>query len=219
MVIVEDFKSLSYSEELFSTWTYRYATEILNTDKIPLKELTEQVDFVNSYKGAVVIKVLKTENIDEEKKFIEKKLSRDKHFKDFTQKEMNYLYMLTDNIIYNKGTELSDHGKYRVYNRLISFNQLVRALSNYQLVEFREIHDDYNTESDARVTIRSNFRYELDRICRFIYVVISLNTGKIVTVYASKSNRAKYNNSNLKRYDKDLDIIESIKRSKKMKGS
>ena len=100
MVIVEDFKSLSYSEELFSTWTYRYATEILNTDKIPLKELTEQVDFVNSYKGAVVIKVLKTENIDEEKKFIEKKLSRDKHFKDFTQKEMNYLYMLTDNIIY-----------------------------------------------------------------------------------------------------------------------
>lgn len=216
-MIVEKFVPLKHHESIYDSWQYKLATEVFNESNTPLNELTDRIEYVNNYKGVTMVKVLDTEGFSEERKPEDVKFHRDKHFSQFTSEEIKYLYWITDEILYSKGIDFTEHCIVRGANRGISYKQLLRALEGYQLVEFREVYDDYGTEMDCRLTVRSSFKYNLDKQCRFIYAVISLIKGSVTTVFTTNENKAKYERGDMiKRYNDKIDIKESILKAREM---
>lgn len=119
-----------------------------------------------------------------------------KHYSQFSNNEEKTLKKL----ISEKEYILTDYSIMRKTHRVILNREIRDTLKDYKIIEY---HYKFG---DNRVLIRSNKSYNHYNIC----LVLSLNEGKIITVYDNYDNDKHYT-LNITNYNGNLDIRRIIK--------
>lgn len=127
---------------------------------------------------------------------MEQKIEYIKHFRYMTQEERVYLMSLKDRAI-RKGITFANHALDRMDERWIKEREVLRAIKNGQIVEYKK------TDLDEVLTIRGN---TINRRKEQIYVILSIRNGKVITTYSNKYWIARNKSSELDKYTNDKKI-------------
>lgn len=120
-----------------------------------------------------------------------------KHFQQMTKEERLYLLQVKDTLLKKQGISFAQHALNRMEERFIKEKDIIKAIKNGQIIEYRE------NENDKVIAIRG---CSLTRDKQNVYVIISIVTGKVITTYSNKHWKTHNNNYNLDKYVKDFMI-------------
>lgn len=120
-----------------------------------------------------------------------------KHFQQMTKEERLYLLQVKDTLLKKQGISFAQHALNRMEERFIKEKDIIKAIKNGQIIEYRE------NENDKVIAIRG---CSLTRDKQNVYVIISIITGKVITTYSNKHWKTHNNNYNLDKYVKDFMI-------------
>lgn len=154
-----------------------------------------------SDKKLTICDELSGQNLDELVDFIgETKVAEKiygKHFQQMTKEERLYLLKVKDNILRKRRVYFAQHALDRMEERYIKERDIIRAVRNGQIIEYRE------NENDKVIAIRG---CSLTRDKQNVYVIISILTGKVITTYSNKHWMTYNKQYNLDKYVKDFMI-------------
>lgn len=128
-----------------------------------------------------------------------------KHFQQMTKDERLYLLKVKDTILRKKGVYFAQHALDRMEERFIKERDIIKAVRNGQIIEYRE------NERDKVVAIRG---CTLTRDNQNVYVIMSIVTGKVITTYSNKHWMTYNKEYNLDKYVKGfmIDIPDYYKK-------
>lgn len=127
---------------------------------------------------------------------IEKTKVYRKHFKSMTKEERIYLLTVKDKLL-RKGVTFAKHALDRMDERYIKEKDVLRALKNGQILEYKKINND------EVIAIRG---CHINRKKEQVYVIFSLTHNKVITTYSNKHWIAYKKMKNLEKYDTNFDI-------------
>ena len=119
-----------------------------------------------------------------------------KHFRYMTQEERIYLMSLKNRAL-KKGISFANHALDRMDERWIKGKDVLRAIKNGQIVEYKK------TENDEVLTIRG---CSVNRKKEQIVVILSLRSRTVITTYSNKYWVAYSKSSELQKYTNDMKI-------------
>ena len=119
-----------------------------------------------------------------------------KHFRYMTQEERIYLMTLKNRAL-KKGISFANHALDRMDERWIKGKDVLRAIKNGQIVEYKK------TENDEVLTIRG---CSVNRKKEQIVVILSLRSRTVITTYSNKYWVAYSKSSELQKYTNDMKI-------------
>ena len=119
------------------------------------------------------------------------------HFKYMTPEERIYLMSVKDNVM-KQGIIFATHAIERMGERWIKEKDVLRAINNGQIMEYKK------TKSDEILTIRG---CTLNRKNEQIYVILSVKNGKVITTYSNKYWIARNKSSELDKYNNNRKIF------------
>lgn len=176
-----------------------------NETSIPFKEKLS----LNQNKKMIICDEDDGENLDELIDFIgENKVPEKifgKHFQQMTKEERLYLLKVKDTILRKKGVYFAQHALARMEERYIKERDIIKAVRNGQIIEYRE------NEKDKVIAIRG---CTLTRDNQNVYVIMSIITGKVITTYSNKHWTTYNKQYNLDKYVKGfmIDIPDYYKK-------
>lgn len=151
-------------------------------------------------------KILKEDNNLEEQYEIDELLNeynepqRDKingkNFKQMSRDERIYLLELKNKAL-NNGIFFAKHALDRMEERYIREKDIIRALKDGQIIEYRRIKD-----TDI-ITIRGG---HVNKYGEQVYVIFSLDKRKVITTYTNKQETAYKKMTHLDRYEENFKI-------------
>lgn len=130
-----------------------------------------------------------------ERQFHEK--IRGKHFQQMSKEERLYLMKIKDSLLRKKNIHFAKHALDRMEERYIKERDIIKAIRNGQIIEYRE--NNY----DRVVAIRG---CTLNRRNENVYVIMSINNGKIITTYSNKHWMAYTKHYDLTKYVDNFSI-------------
>lgn len=204
-----------FDNKMDDNWFFK-ELEMWQSEAKPLNQKGSKLIYENIHQKVSVIKVLNNELLKDGEEVKENKFYTSKHFHFMTHKEKRYLLTKISFVLQNK-TTISKHAEEKLVERNIDISKLKRGLNSYYLVEFRVILDDYYNLEERRVTIKAKDKHE----GKFIYIVLSLDKCKVVTIYSEKLDFFKWEIAmNNEKYDADMNVIEMDKKpiKEKLKG-
>lgn len=119
-----------------------------------------------------------------------------KNFKQMSRDERIYLLELKNNAL-NNGIFFAKHALDRMNERYIHEKDIIRAVKEGQIIEYRKIKD-----TDI-ITIRGG---HVNKYGEQVYVILSLNKRKVITTYTNKYETAYKKMMYLDRYKEDFKI-------------
>lgn len=120
-----------------------------------------------------------------------------KHFQQMTKEERIYLLKVKDSILKKKRVYFAQHALDRMEERFIKEKDIIKAVRNGQIIEYRE------NERDKVIAIRG---CTLTRDNQNVYVIMSIITGKVITTYSNKHWTTYNKQYNLDKYVKGFMI-------------
>lgn len=118
-----------------------------------------------------------------------------KHFSQMTKDERAYLLLLKSKTL-RRGVSFAKHALSRMDERYIKERDVLRALKNGQIIDYRKINDK------EVITVRG---CHVNRNKEQVYVVYCLTTRTIITTYSNKQWIKKY--KNIDKYEKNFSIF------------
>ena len=120
-----------------------------------------------------------------------------KHFKHMTKTERLYLLVLKDNKLRKSEVKFAKHALDRMNERYIKERDVIRALKNGQILEYRK------TDIDEVIAIRG---CSMTRRKEQVYVIYSITKNKVITTYSNKHWEILKKSQNLDKYDSNFNI-------------
>lgn len=121
-----------------------------------------------------------------------------KNFHQMTKEERLYLMQVKDNLLRRKSIYFGQHALDRMEERYIKEKDIIKAIRNGQIIEYRE------NANDKVIAIRG---CTLNRRKENVYVILSITTGKIITTYSNKHWTTYTKQYNLDKYIPNFEII------------
>lgn len=119
-----------------------------------------------------------------------------KHFNNMSKIERLYLYKLKENIL-RRGVNFARHALERMDERYIRERDVLKALDNGQILEYKKTNDD------EILVIRG---CTINKKSEHIYVILSVTNCRVITTYSNKHWLAYKKTKNLEKYNSDFDI-------------
>lgn len=119
-----------------------------------------------------------------------------KHFTSMTREERVYLLTLKDRLL-KKGITFAKHALDRMDERYIKEKDVIRALKNGQILEYKK------TDKDEVIAVRG---CHINRRNEQVYVIFSITHNRVITTYTNKHWTAYKKMKNLEKYDTDFNI-------------
>lgn len=135
------------------------------------------------------------DDVDEIKEPENEKVCR-KHFKNMTKEERLYLLTIKDRLL-RRGVTFAKHALDRMDERFIKEKDVLRALKNGQILEYKK------TDKDEVIAVRG---CHINRRNEQVYVIFSISHNKVITTYSNKHWTAYKKMKNLEKYDTNFSI-------------
>lgn len=120
-----------------------------------------------------------------------------KHFQQMTSEERLYLMRIKDNLLKRNVIHFTQHALERMEERYIKERDIIRAIKNGQIIEYRE------NNNNKVITIRG---CTLTRKKENIYVILSITDGSVITTYSNKNWSLLAKEYNLDKYISNFKI-------------
>lgn len=119
-----------------------------------------------------------------------------KHFQNMTKEERVYLLQIKDNLL-RKGVTFAQHALDRMNERYIKEKDVLKALKNGQILEYKK------NSNDEIIIVRG---CHINRRNEQVYVIFSIANSKVITTYSNKHWTIYKHMKKLDDYDTDFNI-------------